>query len=336
MANEAVPHGTQSGSVRAFQHLSDAALQRITERTSVSNLQPVARRSLVEDFRQRLKMLVQSEIGDLSEVAPLTCPATSSDVALAVYLLKYIVRGWSRQVDEIIGRLNRDSSDIASAFDIHASVSSLKALTTGLSDRHNGGRTVARLEFADGQSFIYKPRDVRPEVTWQRIVLWVNTTCALPALTAPRALSRGSYGWCENINSSPPSSQRAFELHDERMGYLIAVAYFLGMTDMHADNIIVREDQPIIVDAETLFSPPFPNLGDFTGRRPGSRYSAYLNDSVLRTGFITNLTRSGFKRSKPRFFSSNRPGALIDSFRAMYDAICRHSDHLYGLPHKCS
>jgi hypothetical protein len=58
-------------------------------------------------------------------------------------------------------------------------------MTTDLSDPHNGGRTVAIVESANGTRVVYKPRSLAADVAFAEFVCWMNAAGATPPLRAP-------------------------------------------------------------------------------------------------------------------------------------------------------
>jgi lantibiotic modifying enzyme len=128
----------------------------------------------------------------------------------------------------------------------------------GLSDPHDGGRTVALVRFESGLRVVYKPRPVGLEAAFRRLVEWWNDSAGGPDLFAPRVLDRGRYGWTEFIAHEPCADREAAGRYYERAGALIALAALLDATDLHCGNVIAHGEHPVIVDLETLLQPRWP------------------------------------------------------------------------------
>jgi len=127
-------------------------------------------------------------------------------------------------------------------------------LTTGLSDRHEGGQTVAELTLASGARVIYKPRSVRPELAFNAFLGWLNDRDLPLRLQTVRALDRGSYGWMEVVPHRPCENEEAVERFYTRAGMLLAVLHVLAVSDIHCENLIANGEHPVVVDLETLLS----------------------------------------------------------------------------------
>lgn len=146
----------------------------------------------------------------------------------------------------------------------------LQNIVMGLSDPHNGGRTVARLDSAAGPSLYYKPRPVEMEAGWAIFVRWFNQQDhGMPSLAALPVADRGEYGWMAAAVEKPCAD---FRLFHERAGMLLALFDLLSGVDFHAGNIVACGDFPMPVDLETLFHPASPWEAD--------------PDGLLRTEFL--------------------------------------------------
>lgn len=130
----------------------------------------------------------------------------------------------------------------------------ITGLKTGLSDRHTGGQTVVRLSLAIGNSIIYKPRSVRPEVVFNTFLDWLNGQGLPLRLKTVRTLDRGTHGWMEVVPHRSCDSASAVERFYVRAGMLLAVLHVLAVTDIHCENLIASGEHPVVVDLETLLS----------------------------------------------------------------------------------
>jgi hypothetical protein len=107
----------------------------------------------------------------------------------------------------------------------------LVSLTPGLSDPHEGGRTVMRLDFSSGERWLYKPRGAAMEAAFARLALWPT----------PRFVDKGTHSWHEFVEPKPAT--------DRELGALLAVMSYLRATDVHAENLVGS----VPVDLEGLF-----------------------------------------------------------------------------------
>ena len=156
------------------------------------------------------------------------------------------------------------------------------------SDPHDGGRAVSIVTLPGGRQLVYKPRSVDMEHGLGELLAWANA-CGFSQRFRPVALlRREGYGWMDHVGAAPcaePAQIVAFYL---RAGGLLCLMSLLQGTDFHHENLIACGDQPVVVDAETLFHPRVPrevaaDLG------PGSRRGGDDDDPAGRlaeTGFL--------------------------------------------------
>src|SRR5262249_2293041 len=134
---------------------------------------------------------------------------------------------------------------------------------------HNCGRSVIKLTFSSGLKLIYKPKDLGIDEAFFALIDWLNE--AIGGVQAPdgvaairqmlplrvlrrlRLLNRTTHGWVECVEHVPLPDAEAAERYYRRMGMLLCLAYVLGGSDCHYENIIACGAQPVLVDHETLF-----------------------------------------------------------------------------------
>ena len=78
-------------------------------------------------------------------------------------LLATALAKWIRNVSEFEQRLFNDFAAIELTFNRREPLGRIVAVETGLSDPHDGGRTVISVEFSAGLKIIYKPRSLGVE-----------------------------------------------------------------------------------------------------------------------------------------------------------------------------
>ncbi|WP_135852001.1 type 2 lanthipeptide synthetase LanM family protein [Halorussus salinus] len=164
----------------------------------------------------------------------------------------------------------------------------LRDVATFSDDPHGEGEIVLRLDF-ESRSVVYKPRSVGGEAAFGDLLDWTNRHADVPDLYAPTALDRGDYGWMEHVSHRPCDSAAAVGRYYERMGALTALAFLLGSTDLHHDNLVAMGEHPVIVDQETVLSP---RVG--SSNKPVSpAMDSLLGESVLNTVLIPFTGETG-------------------------------------------
>lgn len=204
---------------------------------------------------------------------------------------------WAAAIAEIVERWRADARDLEAAFDLPGEPGPIAALRLDLSDPHNGGRGVAELTAASGWKVLYKPKCLRVDAAYYRLLAWIDGTGELPPFGGLRLLPRegrggtAPYGWMEIARAAPCAGRAAAERYYERAGRLVALVYALEGSDCHSENVIARGEQPCLIDLETLMNPAAAGLLEDTGVSPATATaSRQLYDSVLRTGLLPSWT----------------------------------------------
>lgn len=138
----------------------------------------------------------------------------------------------------------------------HGPESRIIRLELGLSDPHEGGRSVIVAHSGPSSAIVYKPRSLRPEHAWNDALRWIDETVRRPGV-----LDRGDYGWMEFVVAEQCSHQEQVERFFRRLGALLCAAYLFGGKDFHRDNLIAAGEHPVLIDLETLGQPDPPRLG---------------------------------------------------------------------------
>ncbi|HJQ64975.1 MAG TPA: DUF4135 domain-containing protein [Gemmatimonadales bacterium] len=159
---------------------------------------------------------------------------------------------------ELRRRLATDRRAIAQSWGCGRPLGRVLEVRSGLSDPHDGGRTVAVVRFASGLRVVYKPRPVGLEAAFHRLVAWWNERAGPVAVFAPDVVDRGTYGWMEFVTHEACIDHEAASRYWERAGALIALADLLDATDLHHGNVIAHGEYPVLVDLETLLQPRRP------------------------------------------------------------------------------
>lgn len=193
-------------------------------------------------------------------------------------LCSVLVKNWLATVDEFLVRLQADHRKLRAHFPSGSFTCPVARLQPGLSDPHNGGRSVVRLSFADGTSLIYKPRSLAPEAHFAALLEQLNVSEVSYPLKSARCWDRGEYGWMENVAASPCSSIEEVHRFYWRAGALLGLIYLARGVDFHRENLIAAGQYPVLIDLETLWHPQNCYGGDISAVA-----------SVLYTGFLPQL-----------------------------------------------
>ncbi|MGV0790206.1 type 2 lanthipeptide synthetase LanM family protein [Mycolicibacterium sp. XJ1819] len=176
------------------------------------------------------------------------------DKPILLRLIAVLTRQWLTTAREFVERLQTDVVAVRGELLGRGVAAQVSAVHGGLSDPHRGGRSVLRIEFADGRRVMYKPKDLRVDAVWHALVQRLNTRAPVE-LRAPRTFAREHYGWAECIEHAPcPGAEECAEFF-RRAGAWLALFHCFAGSDVHQENLIAAGDHPVPVDLETLLQP---------------------------------------------------------------------------------
>jgi lantibiotic modifying enzyme len=210
-----------------------------------------------------------------------------------------LIAAWINAQEELLTRLQRDRGRLLKYFAPDKSSLRATAIHPGLSDPHNGGRTVTLIELSENRRLIYKPRNSDGEELWHAALRWLNETGVAPRFRIPRLLARGDYHWMEFLRTSSCRSSKAVGWFYFRWGAQAALAQVLKASDLHRENWLAVGSQPILVDAELIWT----KQQRWSGKMFQDRHSL---SALLETGLLplTARDRAGFYRGIAPFDSA--------------------------------
>jgi type 2 lantibiotic biosynthesis protein LanM len=280
----------------------------------------------------------------------------------------------ARAVAELAERFRADRDRLVGDLFHGTDPGALVRVDLGRGDAHQGNRSVALLHFADGGAVVYKPRPVQQHALLDGAVGWLNGKVPGLGLRTPRSVRGDGYGWLEFVEHRWCGSVTEADAFYRRQGALLALLYAVDGADMHYENVIACGDQPVLVDAETLFHTGLPSATT-TGSDPAAGAlnasvhrtcllphlligengaldisalgrddsGAYPSDGVRWEGAGTDTMRlvrgpvespAGQNQPLPpgrRAGHADHRAALMEGFRAGYDAIAEHRDELLAV-----
>ena len=122
------------------------------------------------------------------------------DKPVLLRLIAVVTRQWIETSREFILRLDADLPTIRRDILCSNADSPVAKIEGGFSDPHNGGRSVRIVSFADGARVVYKPKDLRLDIAWHRLIERLNRANPPIELKAVRAIAPDGYGWTEFID----------------------------------------------------------------------------------------------------------------------------------------
>lgn len=186
---------------------------------------------------------------------------------------------WVREATELLGRFTRDAARLCELGLLM--VPQLASISLHLGDFHHDGRAVAILTDAEGGRVVYKPSDHAIVGIYREIVDLLSDGAF--DIQCPVIWNRSGYAWSEYIGQAgaavadPAAYYRSF-------GAAAAVAYVLGATDLHLENVIATAHCPVPVDLETIVQNR--SWRPTAGRTAAEVAADHLNNSVLAAGYL--------------------------------------------------
>jgi len=201
-------------------------------------------------------------------------------------LARFLARAaeqWVSFVADFLRDLHEDAGLLSETFHAGQPLGQILRIKTGMSDPHNGGRTVLEVQFGRELSLFYKPRSCKPEFEYNCLLRWLNENCELPLkLRTYTVLERSSHAWTEKIYVRPCANGEPARRYFERAGMMAAVLYALEAVDCTMDNIIADGEDPVLIDTEALLQPrPRGDESDPWKALSGAS-KALFYDSILR------------------------------------------------------
>jgi len=208
-------------------------------------------------------------------------------------LIATLTRQWIEAVCEFAVRLDADRDVLRREFAGGDATARVARVEGSLSDRHNNGRSVFIVTFEDGARVVYKPKDLRLDLTWHDLVARLNQARPPLDLRAVRAIARDGYGWTEFVAHMPCDDPEGIALYFRRAGAWLALFHCFAATDMHQENVIAAGDHPVPIDLETILQAPpsAPDSADTAGS--AARAAAdMIAQSVMAVGILPAYARA--------------------------------------------
>jgi len=199
------------------------------------------------DSRARYRSFVRMLSG------PRYARAFFRDYPVLLELLAIRIDFWRTNTHEIVARWLADRATVIEQIFGGSDPGRLLGWSGGMGDSHCGGRAVVTLRFESGRKMVYKPRSLKVDVGFNRLLDWCNEKLPDLPLRGARVIDRADYGWCEFIEHDELGAHDDASRFFHRQGKFLALFYALHAGDLHYENTIASGEHPVYVDLETLF-----------------------------------------------------------------------------------
>lgn len=206
----------------------------------------------------------------------------ANEYPVLIRSLLRITEKWTAHVSEVLDRFKADYPKIVSHMPEVNQFGKLVQLHIGAGDTHDG-RSVTILEFTTGGKLVYKPRSLRVDKEYYKILSWMQH-CGVPHTKIIKNLDCGSYGWTEFVEHSECNSTEEISEFYKNMGVNLAIMYMFNATDFHYENIIAHGSSPVVIDLESLFHRHI-STKKFEHNASGHAYEI-ISQSVMSSGML--------------------------------------------------
>ncbi|MBL1223590.1 type 2 lanthipeptide synthetase LanM [Enterococcus sp. BWR-S5] len=189
--------------------------------------------------------------------------------------LQFACDNFAAFIDSILA----SADQLSMQFSIHGPFR-IDRLIVGKGDSHQKGKTV--IEFrVNGRELMFKYKNLEIAHRFNQLLSFLETTIPTVDFYQINRIVETTYTIEEKVRYTPCISDEEVELFYSRYGQLLAVAYWLGATDLHMENVIACGSYPVLIDVETLIRPKlFAENSCQTGQQ------ALERDSVLTSGLV--------------------------------------------------
>src|SRR5262245_45020120 len=167
-------------------------------------------------------------------------------------LIAVMARQWIEAWREFVLRLDADLPALRRDIMRSNTDSRVAKIEGDFSDPHNDGRSVRIVSFVDGLRAVYKPKDLRLDIAWHKLVERLNRDGAPIELRAVRAIAPDGYGWTEFVDHSEYANREGDKQFFRRAGAWLALFHCFVANDMHQENTIAAGEHPVPIDLETI------------------------------------------------------------------------------------
>jgi len=197
-------------------------------------------------------------------------------------LISTYINNWKNNINELLLHFKQDRTVINENFNVFGEIESVEG---GLSDLHNGGKSVFIVTLEDGNKVVYKPRTLEIDELFQSFLSWFNES-VVKTLHVTKLISFENHGWMEYIAHKPCYNESELESYYYELGCLLCILYIFRANDVHYENIIAHGAHPVLIDIETLFHNILVSIDIDTA---DGEITQLLERSVRRVGILPNL-----------------------------------------------
>jgi type 2 lantibiotic biosynthesis protein LanM len=284
---------------RAFARLTETARNDLGQ-IFLRELSALCAPALYERFSRERKQAARTEVpGDDSRYLDFVARMRAGglrrlfdDKPVLPRLIAIVARQWLEVSRELVARLDWDHGLIEQQLLGGLAPGRTAGIVGDFSDPHNGGRSVLVLTFENGARVVYKPKDLRLDFAWYRLILRLNEANPPTDLRAVRTIARDGYGWTEYVAHTGCHDRDGCARFFTRSGAWLALFHCFASTDMHQENMIAAADHPVPIDLEMVLQT---SVEEYKTDDPETlafeAVAEALGNSVLMVGLLPTYVR---------------------------------------------
>ena len=201
-------------------------------------------------------------------------------------LLKEKLQSYVDYIEEVLLHYMRDWEEIRDILYQGQAMGRIAGIQGGWSDEHISGKTVVRLELENGSGLFYKPHGLTNLASYQKFSRQLHHWCEQTTYEY-RYIDKKTYGWELEVSEERCRDGDEVREYYTSMGVQMCLAYVLGISDMHGENVIAHGKYPVFIDLEVFpdrFRLEKGELGSVcqTGMLPASRDGRRVDMGAIR------------------------------------------------------
>lgn len=150
---------------------------------------------------------------------------------------------------ELFANLQKDSKDLVDSGLISVG-SQIDDICLLGSDWHNGSRCVVAFSENLTPAVAYKPKSLAVDIWFDKLFHIISREEDEFPSPVPLTLNYGSYGWQRFIAPRPMMDSLLGESF-RKLGFVSALLTATGASDIHDENLVFLDGQPLLIDLET-------------------------------------------------------------------------------------
>lgn len=175
--------------------------------------------------------------------------------------------------------LKDSKNDLYKRFDLALPLY-LTSITPGQGDSHEQGKTVIKFS-VNNKNLIFKFKDLLIGERFNQFLSYVESLHEEAVFYKVQRLVTSEYTIEEEVTYESCSTQDEINQYYQNFGFLLAIVYWLGTTDLHMENLIAHGRFPVLIDVETLIRPDI-----FPENIAVSRQNRIEDRSIIASGIL--------------------------------------------------